>query len=217
MRSARLDPKNYPPGANPGSSYLDPSRRIANWDDIHDAINYLVKVLRDNHYLPEKIVGISRGGAIPAVMLAHKLGIVDVDYLRISSYPTDSEPSKAGRLRIHLPFDVESMKELNLNPMTVLGHHAKLLDKPTTLIVDELCGSGQTMQWIKDGYPQAKLATLYWVGNKEDHYPKVPIHFPGIKLTKQVKDPSKLDIDNPSMVDVWYNMPWETLPKDWVL
>lgn len=217
MRSARLDPKNYPPGANPGSSYLDPSRRIANWDDIHDAINYLVKVMKDNHYLPEKIVGISRGGAIPAVMLAHKLGIVDVDYLRISSYSADSEPGKAGRLRIHLPFDVESMKELNLNPMTVLGHHAKLLDKPTTLIVDELCGSGQTMQWIKDGYPQAKLATLYWVGNKEDHYPKVPINFPGIKLTKQVKDPSYLDIDNPPMVDVWYNMPWETLPKDWRL
>ena len=44
-----------------------------NYDDFREGINTIVKQIKDTDFQPDYIVGIVRGGAVPAVYLSHKL------------------------------------------------------------------------------------------------------------------------------------------------
>jgi hypoxanthine phosphoribosyltransferase len=48
------------------------------WGDIDDACASLASAVRDAGPLPAVVAGVSRGGLIPAVMLAHRLGLREV-------------------------------------------------------------------------------------------------------------------------------------------
>jgi hypoxanthine phosphoribosyltransferase len=45
------------------------------YSDFRDGVEHIAKSIRDSGWTPDYIVGIVRGGAIPAVHLSHKLGI----------------------------------------------------------------------------------------------------------------------------------------------
>jgi len=52
------------------------------WEDIDNAVQILAEVIGDTKY--KQIIAIGRGGMIPAVMLAHKLGIKDIGLMQHS-------------------------------------------------------------------------------------------------------------------------------------
>ena len=81
------------------------------------------------------IVGVSRGGLVPAAILARELGIRYVDTICISSYNHDHQ---------------REMKVLK----TIEG------DGEGFLIVDDLVDSGDTARHIREMYPKAKLITV---------------------------------------------------------
>ncbi len=45
------------------------------YNDFRDGIEHIAKSIRDSGWVPDYIVGIVRGGSIPAVYLSHKLNI----------------------------------------------------------------------------------------------------------------------------------------------
>ncbi|GGB33621.1 xanthine phosphoribosyltransferase [Oceanisphaera marina] len=83
------------------------------------------------------IIAVSRGGLVPAAILARELGIRHVDTLCISSY--DHNQQRA---------DLQVLKQAN-------G------DGEGFLIVDDLVDTGNTARVIREMYPKAKFITVF--------------------------------------------------------
>jgi xanthine phosphoribosyltransferase len=81
---------------------------------------------------------VSRGGLIPATIIANTLKIRNIYFIRLSSY---HEENKKGKI-----VDNSSDKISNLKPI---------------VIIEDLTDSGDTISYLKKQYPQAKIATLY--------------------------------------------------------
>ena len=95
---------------------------------------------------PELLIGISRGGLIPATILSHKTGIP----LGIISIQTYDDDKKSGILKINTT--ISSVTDLN----TV----------ERALIIDDIADSGETLSIalneIKRKIPHIQVATLHY-------------------------------------------------------
>lgn len=102
------------------------------WSDIDKAVDLLHDQIKDSGYKPLTIVGVSRGGLIPAVMLAHLLDVHDVQSVRFQRYEVQ-----------------------HMDPQV------RLFNNPTTLIVDDIYDKGVTHKDLLVRYPRCLYATLF--------------------------------------------------------
>ena len=93
------------------------------WQDIEDMCTNIVKQMYASNYTPDYIVGITRGGNIPATILSNMLNI-PCDAVKIS-LRDDTSP-------------LESNKRMSLD-----AHKGKNI-----LIVDDINDTGATFNWI---------------------------------------------------------------------
>lgn len=93
------------------------------------------------HY--DRIIAIARGGAAPAVVLSHLLGIRRVEFLQLEQYTDQGNQAKGLRVLGHCP-----------EARGPSGTHVH------TLIVDDLIDSGRTMNYVRSLYPAATCAVL---------------------------------------------------------
>lgn len=120
------------------------------WDDFHQHTKKLCqKIKASGEY--NQIIAISRGGLIPAGIIAYELNIRNSQAINISSY--DNGYNRRADEQIELAID------------------AKMVDE-RTLIVDDLSDSGRTFKILREIYPQAKYVTVY---AKEKGAPMVDI------------------------------------------
>jgi len=98
------------------------------WDAIAGACAGLARDIRDGGPLPAVLAGISRGGLIPAVMVAHHLGLRDVRAAGLARTAGD----EVNAAKVPVP--------VNTSPGS-LGD----LDGLDVLIVDDVAGSGATL------------------------------------------------------------------------
>ena len=112
------------------------------WQDIEDMCTNIVKQMYASNYTPDYIVGITRGGNIPATILSNMLNI-PCDAVKIS-LRDDTSP-------------LESNKRMSLD-----AHKGKNI-----LIVDDINDTGATFNWILqdwnldlDKHDNVKFATL---------------------------------------------------------
>ncbi len=106
------------------------------WEQIHKDSDALAEKVRDQGPF-EGVVAIARGGYIPAVIVAHKLGIKKVVSFSLSSYTNDKKQSA---LKIYSDF-----KDT----------------KGRWLVIDELVDSGKTLEKIRAYLPKSVFAVLY--------------------------------------------------------
>ncbi|MEM0945401.1 MAG: xanthine phosphoribosyltransferase [Pseudomonadota bacterium] len=85
------------------------------------------------------VVAITRGGMVPACVVARELNIRTVDTVAIKSYDHQAQ----GR--------VEILKA----PDAAIG------DGTGTLVIDDLADTGRTLAVVRERYPQAHFATVY--------------------------------------------------------
>ncbi|NQV56363.1 MAG: xanthine phosphoribosyltransferase [Rhodospirillales bacterium] len=112
---------------------------IVTWAEVHRDTKILVKQLLS--FGPWRgIVGISRGGLVPATILARELDIRYVDTLCISSYDDKSQ----GRI------------EIIKQPEDACADRGK-----GWLLVDDLVDTGGTMRAAKELLPESHVATVY--------------------------------------------------------
>ena len=97
------------------------------WQDVEGACLELARQITSSDWRPEYIVGITRGGAIPAILLSQ--------YLGISMRP----------LQVSLRDGGECVSDLGM------GEDA--FDGKNILIVDDINDSGATIAWIKQDWP----------------------------------------------------------------
>lgn len=105
------------------------------WDDLQREARQLAR-----RQLPvsqwKGIIAVSRGGLVPAALMARELGIRFVDTICISSYDHDNQR------------DLQVLKKVD-------G------DGEGFLIVDDLVDSGSTAKVIRSLYPKGKFITIY--------------------------------------------------------
>jgi len=125
-----------------------------NWTDIENGCKYIARKIKNENPGIHYIVGITRGGLIPAVMISHLLKIpaVAVSYSSISGNGNDKFYNNV------LP-DIQS----------TINQNRLINDLLRILIVDDICDSGKTIgdvstEYLNRGH-EVLTATLYY---KED-------------------------------------------------
>lgn len=117
-----------------------------NWDT---AIRYCEELSGKIDFRPDMIVGISRGGLVPARIMSDILGIKDVGILGIRFYRGMGKTEEMPIITQDISIDVTSKK---------------------ILIVDDVADSGKSLVFAKEHLKDAKevkSATLHYKPNSE--------------------------------------------------
>ena len=91
------------------------------------------------------VVGITRGGLVPAMIVARELDIRVVDTISVKSYHSGGGQA-----------DQRSEAQVIKSPQADL-----MGDGTGILIVDDLVDSGKTLELVRKLYPKAHFATVY--------------------------------------------------------
>ena len=113
------------------------------WDQFHRDSRALAWRLHEAGPF-EAIVCITRGGLVPAAIVARELGIRIIDTVCIASY----DHTKLG--------DLQVLKGVSADVAKLGGGTGKGL-----LIVDDLVDTGQTARLVRGMLPDAHFATVY--------------------------------------------------------
>lgn len=101
--------------------------RIVDWDQISKSIDKICKDMIMSDVKIDSVIGLSRGGLIPAVMLANQLGVRQVYSYGLKSY------SKKTR------GDIETYQHV----------HADSITGDNIIVVDDISDKGETMGYVK--------------------------------------------------------------------
>jgi hypoxanthine phosphoribosyltransferase len=100
---------------------------ICTWDDIDEMVEKLLREMKRRKYKPDFIVGISRGGLVPAIMLSH--------HFNVPMLPV------VWSTRDFIGEDRERVDSI---------HHLVMDEEKNVLIVDDICDTGTTFQSMSD-------------------------------------------------------------------
>jgi xanthine phosphoribosyltransferase len=117
------------------------------WDQFHRDARALVWRLAGVGPF-EAIVAVTRGGLVPAAIVARELGIRVIETVCVASYNHVSQ----GELRL-LKGVAESVRALGGGNAQDLGERV--------LIVDDLVDTGKTARMVREMLPKAHFATVY--------------------------------------------------------
>jgi len=110
-----------------------------NWNQIQGACLDIARQLQQDNWRPDYIVGITRGGAIPAVLISQYLDV----------------PMNALKVSLRDSSDTESntwMAEDAYGYNGPVGFHEKNI-----LVVDDINDTGATIAWIKEDWQSSCL------------------------------------------------------------
>ncbi len=134
------------------------------YEQINDACFQIAQKIAQQSTANPIIVAVSRGGLIPATIISHYLKTKDIRFIRLSSYSDNKEQS------------------------TLIDTTAdEIPDNANTFIIDDICDSGETVQYLRNKYPQTKIYVLI---NKNTKI--LPDYFP-------ISEP----------MGTWIHFPWE--------
>ena len=116
---------------------------IVSWVELHRDARYL------SHLLHEKgpwkgIIAVTRGGLVPAALVARELDLRLIDTICVASYGAGT----AGGAE-------QAQSELQVLKPSIAG------DGAGWLLIDDLVDTGRTAQMVRKMLPRAYFATLY--------------------------------------------------------
>ena len=110
-----------------------------NWNDVDHMVDDLINQMFADNWKPDYIVGITRGGLTPAIMMSHKTGI------------------KMFTLDVRLRDGGPGIPTLESN--TWMAQDAMAGKK--ILLVDDINDTGETIKWIKNDWQKSLIAVSY--------------------------------------------------------
>jgi xanthine phosphoribosyltransferase len=116
---------------------------VISWPELHRDARYLSELLHNHSNGPWKgIIAITRGGLVPAALIARELDLRLIDTICVTSYSSASGEAAQQQSGVNVlkgvPGDGEGM-----------------------LLVDDLVDTGRTAQFVRKLLPKAHFATLY--------------------------------------------------------
>jgi len=123
------------------------------WRDVESNVNAIQQKLDQIRWYPELVIGIARGGLLPATMLSHRLKI-PVSIISMTTYD-DNETKKS---------NMAGTEGILYDPVTgakMMWSDIECLNLEEALLVDDICDTGETLAAISKHLPKVKLATLF--------------------------------------------------------
>jgi hypoxanthine phosphoribosyltransferase len=151
------------------------------WQQVQGAVLDIARQLQVDNWRPDYIVGITRGGAVPAVLLSQYTGIA-------------MRP-----LQVSLRDNIECVSDLGMAEDAYEGKNI--------LIVDDINDQGSTIAWIKQDWPSGCHPSAIrwpdvWGGN---------VRFATLTnnmASRETVDYSVWEV-NKAEEDCWLVYPWE--------
>jgi hypoxanthine phosphoribosyltransferase len=151
---------------------------------------------------PDYIVGITRGGAIPAVMLSH--------YFNVPMRPLQVSLRDGGDCVSDLGMAEDAYGYVNIEDREFNdGESSNVLSRKNILVVDDINDQGNTVNWILNDWPSGcmpndKSWETVWNNNV-----KFAVLFDNLASKASIKmDFAGEEIDK-SVNDVWIEFPYE--------
>lgn len=147
------------------------------WNHIEKLCDSVVQQVIRSGFKPHAILAISRGGVIPATLITHQLQITPFYAVQLTSYTSDGKQT----------------------PVKVLsGQNFPYFDKGVkVLIIDEICDSGKTIEFLQSVYPNQIENGDYRIATLITKTHKTPKHLWPTYTANNVKEPA------------WIMFPWE--------
>ena len=125
---------------------MSTDREVMSWDDLGLGARALAEAVHDDGWVPDLVLGISRGGLLVAGALAYALGVKNTATISVEFYTGIDE-------RLELP--------MLLPPVPDLID----LSKERVLIADDVADTGATLELVRDFCAgivgEARVAVLY--------------------------------------------------------
>jgi hypoxanthine phosphoribosyltransferase len=169
------------------------------WSDIQGSVIELARQLQKDNWRPDYIVGITRGGAIPAVMLSQYLG-APMRPLQVSLRDNQDCVSDLGMAE-------DAFGYVPDNERGDSGTQTDPAYRKNILVVDDINDSGATIAWIKKDWlsgclPNHSAWNTVWNNN---------VRFAVIHNNLASKEEVDYSADeiNKAEEDCWIVYPWE--------
>lgn len=117
-------------------------KRYVSWNELHDLVNDIAHQIEESGIQFDYIVGVARGGLVPAVLLSHRLEIP----LVCAEYSTRDN-------------------------MTLNNGIKWLAQIDNALVVDDIADSGATIDAFKKVNEELKFATVFHKTHTSSHDP----------------------------------------------
>lgn len=170
------------------------SKIYYNWQDLEKSVSNIVSQIYKSNWRPDYIVGITRGGLVPATLLSH--------FLKTKMYTLDV------RLR-----DGDGCGPETNCWMSEDAYGYEMDRSKNILIVDDINDTGATFNWIKKNWEGSCLPSdrVRW-GNVWHNTVRFAV------LTNNLSSPFIVDYQadevNKSEKDCWLVYPWEEWYKN---
>ena len=118
------------------------------WDQFHrdcKALAWRLAGKSDSEGAWKAIVSITRGGLVPAAIIARELGIRNIETVCIASYHEYKDQG-----------DLVVIKEISARLIEETGGQGE-----GVLVIDDLTDTGKTAAKVRDMLPKAHIATVY--------------------------------------------------------
>lgn len=191
------------------------NKLVIDYAGMQGLVGKLARDISVSQWKPDYIVGLTRGGLVPAVLLSHYLN-VPMWTLNVSLRDGDNRESNLWMAEDALgPQSKERFVDDENNIGSILSAASELLEQGDTykniLIVDDINDQGTTLNWIMNDwrsscFPDDDSWDEVWNGNV-----KFAVLVDNLSSNCNVKmDFAGMEI-NKAENDVWVDFPWE----DW--
>ena len=187
-------------------SRKDMNKLVINNEQLKSVVAKLCRDITLSGWRPEYVVGITRGGLIPAVMISHYFG-VPCETLKVSLRDGGEPESNLWMAEDAYGYTSREVDFFEGNPMELLNEgRAKEI-----LIVDDINDTGATFNWIMKDWPSGCLPDDPTWKEVWNNNVKFAVIVDNLASQCEVKmDYVGMEI-NKSENDVWVDFPWE----DW--
>lgn len=151
------------------------------WNEISKLVYKLSLLINEDNYKPDLIVGITRGGCIPAVCLSHLLKVREFTTIEIQSTVSDN---------------VRSNRNLSLRSNTI---YSEIVKERNVLIVDDVTNSGETNRAAVDHFKLFNPRTIKTAAIVWDKYAGENLSSFDTTMVDYYADE----------IDSWASFPWE--------
>lgn len=183
-------------------------KKYFTWADVEGQVINIARQITNSDWKPDYIVGITRGGLVPATLLSQWFN-VPCETLKISLRDHESTESNTWMAEDAFGYVPLEKREETTNPPTYLPYTSNSMKN--ILIVDDINDSGATFNWLMNDWRSSCLShdshwEDVWNGNVRfavlaDNLASqcsVGMDYFGIEIDKNVEE-------------LWLVFPWE----DW--
>ena len=114
--------------------------------EIDELVHNIMRQIINDHWVPDYIVGLSRGGLVPAIKISHYLDI-PMETLKVSLRDGGESESNCWMAE-----DAYGYIQATTIPRPVGEPTSDPALRKNILIVDDINDTGATLQWIKDDW-----------------------------------------------------------------